>query len=272
MSTLTSSDFGELKRPTTRVHAPPGGGSNWSFGDDTPAAPARGRQQQSKDVVMNSPPSAPAAAPAAPPPAPLTTTASASAQAAAPGVLRVALIKTAADAEIVDLYLQNCWDQLKQNPQLSAEVFTVPSLSEMPFAASKLLQFGGFDSVVCFGFLNTVDPLFVSLSSALAQSLNDVSLITVKPVVRAIFTGEPRTASVKAKGGWGAEFASSIDSLMRLGGFVGPIPSVAEGNAVHKRFQVSRGNVLPPRLLGASRSVVETLDTVRNSLYQHGAK
>ena len=32
MSTLTSSDFGELKRPTTRVHAPPGGGSSWSIG------------------------------------------------------------------------------------------------------------------------------------------------------------------------------------------------------------------------------------------------
>ena len=32
MSTLTSSDFGQLKRPTTRVHAPPGGGSSWSLG------------------------------------------------------------------------------------------------------------------------------------------------------------------------------------------------------------------------------------------------
>ena len=32
MSTLTSGDFGELKRPTTRVHAPPGGGSSWSIG------------------------------------------------------------------------------------------------------------------------------------------------------------------------------------------------------------------------------------------------
>lgn len=278
MSTLTSADFGELKRPTTRVHAPPGGGSNWSFGGDDVPAPARGRQQQaqqSRDVVMNSPPRAPAAAPVAPPPAPLAASAAHTAARAAPvapvGSLRVALVKTAADADVVDLYLHNCWEKLKQNPQLSAETFTVPTLEELPYAANKLAQFGGFDGVICFGFLNTVDPLFVSLSSALTQSFIDISLMNVKPVVRAIFTGEPRVASVKAKGGWGADYAASVESLIRLGGFVGPIPSVAEGKPVHKHFQVSRGNVLPPRLLGASRNVVETLDVVRNSLYKNGA-
>ncbi|RLN60622.1 hypothetical protein BBP00_00005864, partial [Phytophthora kernoviae] len=43
MSTLTSKDM-NIKRPTTRVHAPPGGGSTWSFGDDSaPASTGRKR-------------------------------------------------------------------------------------------------------------------------------------------------------------------------------------------------------------------------------------
>ncbi|TMW67951.1 hypothetical protein Poli38472_007623 [Pythium oligandrum] len=274
MSTLTSADFGELKRPTTRVHAPPGGGSNWSWGDDTPAQPAaRGRQQrQAQQDVQMSPPTKPAAAAVEPPPAPLAAAPVAAATAAVPaGGLRIALVKTAVDAEIVDQMLQNCWDKLKQNGELSVETFTVPSLDELPYAANKLTQYGGFDGVICFGFLNTVDPLFATLSSALAQSFIDISVRNVKPVIRAVFTGEPRVASVKVKGGLGSEYAASIDSLIRLGGFVGPIPHFAEGKQAQRPFSVSHGNVLPPRLLGASRGVLSTLDSLRNSMYQNGA-
>lgn len=274
MSTLTSADFGELKRPTTRVHAPPGGGSNWSIGGDAPAPQQQQRGRQSaaaRDVVMSSPPRTPTAAAVAAPPAPLASSSSSSSFSTPTGGLRVALVKTAADAEIVDLVVQNCWDKLQQNASLRTETFTVPSLDELPYAANKLAQFGGFDGVICFGFLNATDPLFSSLSAAITQAFIDISLMSVKPVVRAVFSGEPCVASVKAKGGWGADFANSIESLIKLGGFVGATPSVAAGHAVRKPFHVSRGNVLPPRLLGASRSVVQTLDSVRNSLYQNGA-
>ncbi|TYZ63900.1 hypothetical protein PybrP1_011508, partial [[Pythium] brassicae (nom. inval.)] len=131
MSTLTSADFGELKRPTTRVHAPPGGGSSWSFGGDEPAAqhPRGGKHSggsfapsQAADVNMDAPTSVAAVA-AVPAHKPTETR--------APGILRVALVKTKADADVVDVMAQNAWEKLKQNQSVSAEAFTVASLDDL---------------------------------------------------------------------------------------------------------------------------------------------
>lgn len=276
MSTLTSADFGELKRPTTRVHAPPGGGSSWSFGgDEAPAAaPSRAAagKKRFEDVSMSSPRAS--AAPPAPVAAPVAAPAAAASVSpvAAPGTIRVALVKTTSDAEVVDLMLQNCWDRLQQTAGVTAESFAVSTLDELPYAANKLAQFGGFDAVICFGFLNALDPLFQVLAAALTQALIDISVRNVKPIVRAVFIGEPRVASVKAKGGWGADFADSIAGLAKLGGFVGPIATHAEGHGVTKHIDISRGNVLPARLLGAPQGVIHSVDKLRDSLYQHGAR
>ncbi|OWZ17168.1 Calcyphosin [Phytophthora megakarya] len=216
MSTLTSTDMGELKRPTTRVHAPPGGGSSWSFGDDSAPAPTGRKRftqppaQAQQDAVMESPRAAPTPAPAAAP-----------AAAKAPeGAVRIALLKTSSDAELVDRVVQNCFEKL-EGQSVSSETFTVASLEQLPYAANKLTEFGGFDGVICFGFLNTQDPQFPALSAALTQSFIDISVKNVRPVVRAVFVGEPRVASVKVKGGWGAEFADGVVSLVQLGGFKG---------------------------------------------------
>ncbi|KAG6622256.1 Calcyphosin-like protein [Phytophthora cinnamomi] len=217
MSTLTSTDFGELKRPTTRVHAPPGGGSSWSFGDDSAPAPTGRKrfnqpaaQTPQQDAKMESPRAAPAAAQA-----PVQPTAK-----APEGTVRVALLKTSSDAELVDRVVQNCFEKL-EGQAVSSETFTVASLEQLPYAANKLTEFGGFDGVICFGFLNTQEPQFPALSAALTQSFIDISVKNVRPVVRAVFVGEPRVASVKIKGGWGAEFAEGVVSLVQLGGFKG---------------------------------------------------
>lgn len=268
MSTLTSADFGELKRPTTRVHAPPGGGSNWSFGDDSTP-----QQQQTRGGKRGVDANAQAVAP---PPAPVAVVAVPSTPAAplqhATGSVRIALLKTKVDAEIVDVMTQNALEKLQQNPHATAQTFTVSTLDELPYAANKLTHSSGFDGVIVFGFLNVADPLFNVLSTTLTQSFIDIGVKNVKPVVRGIFIGEPRVASVKVRGGYGSEFVDDIDALVRLGGFVGPIVHFAEGKQVHKQVQISRGNILPPKLLGASRSVIQTLETVRNSLYQRGAR
>ncbi|GAB9463656.1 hypothetical protein Gpo141_00001106 [Globisporangium polare] len=216
MSTLTSADFGELKRPTTRVHAPPGGGSSWSFGGDEPAPPQRGKrnfgnapQPAAADVNMDAP---------APTPAAVAAVATPAASVSHPaGSLRVAIVKTKADAEIVDLIVQNAWEKLQQNAHVSSETFTVSNLDDLPYAANKLTQFGGFHAVIAVGFLNASNPLFNVLASSLTKSFIDISVKNEKPVIRGIFIGEPRVASVKAKGGYGAEFAEDIDALIRLG-------------------------------------------------------
>ncbi|KAJ8561645.1 hypothetical protein ON010_g8041 [Phytophthora cinnamomi] len=152
MSTLTSTDFGELKRPTTRVHAPPGGGSSWSFGDDSAPAPTgrkrfnqQQQEQQQPDASMESPPPAPAQIQTQT----LTQTQAAGAQPV--GALRVALLKTSSDAEIVDAAAQNCLAKLQaQVEAVIAETFTVASLEQLPYAANKLTELGGFDGVICF--------------------------------------------------------------------------------------------------------------------------
>ncbi|KAF1783057.1 EF-Hand 1, calcium-binding site [Phytophthora cactorum] len=250
MSTLTSTDMGEIKRPTTRVHAPPGGGSSWSFGDDsTPASTGRKlfnqpQAQPQQDTKTESPPPAPVQI--------QNQTQVTSPQTDA--VVRVALLKTSSDAEIVDAAVQNC--QAKLPEAVNAEIFTVVNLEQLPYAANKLTEFGGFDGVICFGFLNTQDPQFAALSAALTQSLIKISVKNVRPVVHAVFTGEPRVASVK--------FADGVVPLINLGGFVGPIAHSASGSP--------RGNVLPAKLLRGSKTVLQSLEILRNSLYEHGAK
>ena len=218
MSTLTSTDMGELKRPSKRVHAPPGGGSTWSFGDERPApATTTGRKRfnQSQthgqqDTKMESPRAALV---------PLSTPVETPTQ-APEGAVRVALIKTRSDAELVDRLMQNCFEKL-ESQSVSSETFTVASLEQLPYAANKLTKFGGFDGVICCGFLNTQDPQFAALSAALTQSFMDISVKNVRPVVRAVFVGEPRVASVRVKGGWGAELADGMVSSIHLGGFHG---------------------------------------------------
>ncbi|KAG6622217.1 Calcyphosin-like protein [Phytophthora cinnamomi] len=274
MSTLTSTDMGELKRPTTRVHAPPGGGSNWSFGDDSAPAPTgrkrfnqQQQEQQQPDASMESPPPAPEQIQTQ------TQTQTQAAGAQPVGALRVALLKTSSDAEIVDAAAQNCLAKLQaQAEAVIAETFTVASLEQLPYAANKLTELGGFDGVICFGFLSTQDAQFAALSTALTQSLIKISVKNVRPVVHAVFVGEPRVASVKVRGGWGAEFAEGVVPLINLGGFAGPIAHPASGAPVKRHFEVSRGNVLPATLLRGSKTVLQSLEILRDSLYEHGAK
>ncbi|GMF23736.1 unnamed protein product [Phytophthora lilii] len=267
MSTLTSTDMGELKRPTTRVHAPPGGGSSWSFGDDSAPAPT-GRKRFNQPAAQAP---APDVTMETPPPAPAQTHQAEAAAATSDASTRVALLKTSSDAEIVDAALQNCVQKL-QGQAVSFETFTVATLEQLPYAANKLTEFGGFDGVICFGFLNTQDTQFAALSAALAQSLIKISVKNVRPVVQAVFVGEPRVASVKVRGGWGAEFADGVLPLINLGGFAGPIAHPASGAPVKKHFEVSRGNVLPAKLLRGSKTVLQSLEILRDSLYEHGAK
>ncbi|KAE8877284.1 hypothetical protein PF005_g11299 [Phytophthora fragariae] len=273
MSTLTSSDMGELKRPTTRVHAPPGGGSSWSFGDDSEPAPTGRKRFSQPQTQIEQPEDAKMESPrASPPPAPVQT--QNQTQAAAPqpaGAVRVAVLKTSSDAELVDAAVQNCLAKL-QTEAVSAETFTVASLEQLPYAANKLTELGGFDGVICFGFLSTQDPQFAALSAALTQSLIKISVKNVRPVVHAVLVGEPRVASVKVRGGWGAEFAEGVVPLINLGGFAGPIAHPASGAPVKKHFEVSRGNVLPAKLLRGSKTVLQSLEILRDSLYEHGAK
>ncbi|KAE9221796.1 hypothetical protein PF004_g12955 [Phytophthora fragariae] len=273
MSTLTSSDMGELKRPTTRVHAPPGGGSSWSFGDDSEPAPTGRKRFSQPQTQIEQPEDAKMESPrASPPPAPVQT--QNQTQAAAPqpaGAVRVAVLKTSSDAELVDAAVQNCLAKL-QTEAVSAETFTVASLEQLPYAANKLTELGGFDGVICFGFLSTQDPQFAALSAALTQSLIKISVKNVRPVVHAVLVGEPRVASVKVRGGWGAEFAEGVVPLINLGGFAGPIAHPASGAPVKKHFEVSRGNVLPAKLLRGSKTVLQSLAILRDSLYEHGAK
>nr|CCA27940.1 conserved hypothetical protein [Albugo laibachii Nc14] len=220
MSTLTSADFGELKRPTTRVHAPPGGKSSWDMTHCDTQPPAQKARTETPQSLLTETGAfghinngaqgkiAPA------------TQVNVPAVAEHAAQLRIALIKTTTDGEIVNLMAQNCWNKLQNRSGVTTEVFSVSNVEELPYASNKLLQFGGFDGVICFGFLNTNDAVSNALATCLTQAFIDISVKNVKPVARAVFMGEPRVAGVKAKSGWGEEFAANISGLIRLGGFL----------------------------------------------------
>ncbi|KAL7683631.1 putative lumazine/riboflavin synthase, parvalbumin, EF-hand domain pair [Plasmopara halstedii] len=260
MSTLTSTDMGELKRPTTRVHAPPGGGSNWGISGNSVPKPINDTLPTPQENIK-------------PPPAPMQTQRQSQTQVAVSEWLKekhVAIVKTSSDVEIVDAAVQNCLIKL-QTQSVRVEVFTVVNLEQLPYAANKLAAGGDFDCVLCFGFLNTQDPQFATLNAALTQSFMKISVKHVRPVVQAVFAGEPRVASVKVRGGWGAHFTDGVLSLITLGGFSGPTAHPASRVPVKKHFEISHGNVLPATLLRGSKTVLQSLVILRNSLYEHGA-
>ncbi|RHY03588.1 hypothetical protein DYB36_007631 [Aphanomyces astaci] len=304
--------MGELKRPSTRLHAPPGGGTSWSFGDDSgtsdaPKAKAKGRGGNSGSNVTSDaspfshyPPPAPtstssssSANVAAAPPAPSTTTTgtkSTASHRSFNGAVRIAVLKTKADETVVDDFALNFTNALASS--VAYDIVTVPSIEDLPYAANKLAVHGGFDGVVVFGLLNPSDALFPVLSTGILPALVQISIAAVKPIVRAIFVGEPRVASVKAKGGYGAEFAASIEDLVQLGGFVHRPPSAASvasrgasAQGTHHAHHHALGasttaaavvhsdnNVFPDAIKAAPRAVQDTLTALRTSLYEHGAR
>ncbi|OQS07057.1 calcyphosin [Thraustotheca clavata] len=274
MSTLTSADMGELKRPSTRLHAPPGGNSSWSFGDDsTPPSPPKPKAKSRLSTESA-------------PPAPIvakvnTVSATASTSSRIAASSRVAVLKTKSDEALVDEFVANFVKEL--TPEVFHEVITVPALEDLPYGANKLAINGGFDAIVCFGFLNAGDILFQAHATAITQALIQISIATIKPIVRAIFIGEPRVASVKGKAGWGAEFAHNIDGLVHLGGFIShPFQGkeIPNGNAISKSKvhvhtkskPLSKGNDLPESFKNAPRDVTESLSALRATLYEHGAR
>ncbi|RHY28591.1 hypothetical protein DYB32_005858 [Aphanomyces invadans] len=299
MSTLTSADMGELKRPSTRLHAPPGGGTSWSFGDDSstadaPKAKAKGRGGNSGSNVTSDaspfshfPPPAPTSASSATsngasvPAAPAGTVAKSSSNRRAHSTARIAVLKTKTDEHVVDDFAVNFTRALA--PSVSYEMVTVPSIEDLPYAANKLAVHGGFDGVVVFGLLNTSDALFSVYSTSILSALIQISIAAVKPIVRAIFVGEPRVASVKAKGGYGAEFAATIEDLVQLGGFIHRPTSTASVSSSLAAPRASAhhataadvhadNNVFPDAIKSAPRSVQDTLAALRASLYEHGAR
>ncbi|EQC28530.1 hypothetical protein SDRG_13856 [Saprolegnia diclina VS20] len=283
MSTLTSADMGELKRPSTRLHAPPGGNSSWSFNDNTPPSPPKAKFNPRASASNTTSESSPFGAPPAPVPvvaasAPPSEVASTTSRIAVS--VRVAVVKTKADDALVDEFVANFLKEL--TPDVFHEVVAVPSLEDLPYAANKLALNGGFDAVVCFGFLNAADALFQSTATTVTQALIQISIATVKPIVRALFIGEPRVASVKAKSGWGVDFAHSIEGLVHLGGFVShpfrgnEIPNGnhhAAPKVVKKTDKVvSTGNAVSKAVKNAPRAVTDTLAALRQTLYEHGAR
>ncbi|OQR97072.1 calcyphosin-like protein [Achlya hypogyna] len=286
MSTLTSADMGELKRPSTRLHAPPGGNSSWSFGDaSTPPSPpkVKGRGGASNVTSDSSPfsaaPPAPIAAHVVAASAPASEAAFSTSSRIASSV-RVAVVKTKADDTLVDDFVANFTKEL--TPDMFHEIVAVPALEDLPYAANKLAVNGGFDAVVCFGFLNTQDVLFQTQATTVTQALIQISVATIKPIVRALFIGEPRVASVKSKAGWGADFAHSLEGLVHLGGFVShpfrgkEIPNghhPTKANGAKKAPKVlTTGNTVSEAVKNAPRAVTDTLAALRQTLYEHGAR
>ncbi|TDH66107.1 uncharacterized protein CCR75_002725 [Bremia lactucae] len=260
MSTRISTDMGELKRPTTRVHAPPGGGSTFVFGDDSTSASlgTNSRNPPHFDTKTE-----------LPPPTPLQSPMDVVAFKTSTRV-RVALIQTTSDAELINAAVQNCQTKL-QTQSLDFEIFQVGTIEQLPYAANKVTKSGAFDGAICFGYLATQDPQFATFSAALTQSFMKISVQNVRPIVQALLMTESRVALVKVRSGWGTAFADDIMALIHVGGYNKPSMYPASGALENKPFEISRGNLLPAKLLRGSTTVQQSLERLRTSLFEHGA-
>jgi 6,7-dimethyl-8-ribityllumazine synthase len=104
-----------------------------------------------------------------------------------PSVLRIGIIKTKWNVNVVDALVEGCVDALKAAGVQSIIVEEVGGAFELPLAASVMAKSGLYDAIVPIGCLIKGETMhFEYISSASVDGLMRVSLDTGVPVLNGI--------------------------------------------------------------------------------------
>jgi len=255
MSTKMSVDM-VTNRSTTRVHAPPGGATTISFGDEftplstAPPSPARKGVDELDQKVSALSLDVAAAQVAPPAPAPAATAAPAPTPVA--GSVTVLVSEGKCDAEVLNAIVRALAMEGISNP--TAIKVADPSL--LPYTAQKL---GGI--VICAACVNgssSSGAKSSSLEGALLQTGVSSGVYIVPAIIEASSLLEARVLLADKSSAW----AQSAKSLLHLQSNVLPTP-ISYAKAVLPPP--------PPVLAADSLDVKSLLEDLRLSLKQHGA-
>ena len=242
-----------VNRSTTRVHAPPGGASSISFGDEftalPPAPPKHTEEIEQKTASLSLSEAAPAAA----------APAVAAAAAAAPpsGTVTVLIAQGKADGDVLAAIVKALAVEGITNPT----VVKAGDANVLPYIAQKL---GGV--VICAAVISASSsspssssgPKSASLEGALLQAGVSAGVYIVPAVIEASSLLEAKVALADKSQSW----AQSAKALLHLKADVLPAP-IAYTKAV-----------LPPPapvVTADTLDVPALLEDLRLSLKQHGA-
>jgi 6,7-dimethyl-8-ribityllumazine synthase len=122
----------------------------------------------------------------------------------APSGARFAIVWSRFNQHVVSKLLEGAKECLTEHGVAPGAIYVaeVPGAWELPYAAQKLAQSGGFDAVVALGaIIRGGTPHFDYVSEGTALGLGRVSLDTGVPVVFGVLTTDDETQALDRAGG-----------------------------------------------------------------------
>jgi 6,7-dimethyl-8-ribityllumazine synthase len=116
--------------------------------------------------------------------------------------LKFAIVVARFNSEITEKLLTGACEALKKAGAESHQVFHVPGAFELPLAAKRLAQRGGFDAVIALGaVIRGETPHFDYVAGETARGLQQVALETNVPIAFGVLTTDTYEQAESRAGG-----------------------------------------------------------------------
>jgi 6,7-dimethyl-8-ribityllumazine synthase len=135
--------------------------------------------------------------------------------------LKFAIVVARFNSAITDKLLAGACEALTRAGAESHRVFRVPGAFELPFAAKKLAQRGGFDAIIALGaVIRGETPHFDYVAGEAARGLQQVGLDTGVPVIFGVLTTDTwEQAEARAGGSAGNKGADAARTAIEMARF-----------------------------------------------------
>ena len=147
-----------------------------------------------------------------------------------PGV-RVAVVATRWNAEVVDELLRGCVERLGERGLAPADVHVhrVPGAFELPVTAQRLARTGRYAAVICLGCVVRGDtPHFDYVAGEAARGIQAVALDTALPILFGVLTVNTQQQALDRAGGAHSHVGiSSADAAVEMIATFHAIPTAA---------------------------------------------
>lgn len=147
-----------------------------------------------------------------------------------PGV-RVAVVATRWNAEVVDELLRGCVERLGERGLADVDVHRVPGAFELPVTAKRLARTGRYAAVICLGCVVRGDtPHFDYVAGEAARGIQAVALETELPILFGVLTVNTQQQALDRAGGAHSHVGiTSADAAIEMIATLHAIPPAASG-------------------------------------------
>lgn len=135
--------------------------------------------------------------------------------------LRVAMVRTRWNAEIIDMLTGSCLETLRDQGVSDVDMFLIPGAYEFPVTAKTLAETGRYDAVITIGCVIRGDtPHFDYVAGEAARGITDAAMATGVPVIFGVLTvntyDQAESRANPDKDNKGREFALAAIEMANL--------------------------------------------------------